>query len=183
MYEHKTKNKVLCICEGNAEKEIMRLLMEHGLLKFTIDDLIDNDFLTGTNRKAKNIETRFLGQTYNEGQLIEIIRITDSKRENFKINKDFNHKIEGITNCFTRPEIEILIIIHEGHYDKFSKQKSHIKPSIYCETNFKNCKNIKQQGFILDYFSNIDDLVKALKKYDEICSDKKGETIFSLLKI
>ena len=53
-----------CICEGAAEAAI-------------IDVLLDNDLLI--------FETRYLRKGFNE--LISVIRILDSRRENFKLRK------------------------------------------------------------------------------------------------
>lgn len=39
MYEHKEGNLVACICEGNAELEIVDILLRHDKLKFQIKDL------------------------------------------------------------------------------------------------------------------------------------------------
>lgn len=33
---------IACLCEGNAEREIMDILMENGLLSFSMDDLLSN---------------------------------------------------------------------------------------------------------------------------------------------
>jgi len=43
---------------------------------------------------------------------ISVIRILDSRRENFKLSKAYEHKVDVI-NVITAPEIEMLIIFNE----------------------------------------------------------------------
>ncbi len=65
---------------------------------------------------------------------ISIIRILDSRNENFKISKAYKHKI-NVINIITAPEIEMLIILNEGKYSEF--KKSNKKPSKFCKENLK----------------------------------------------
>lgn len=51
---------------------------------------------------------------------ISVIRILDSRRENFKLGKAYENKVDVI-NVITAPEIEMLIIFNEGKYNKFKK--------------------------------------------------------------
>lgn len=122
MYEHKPGNLVACICEGNAELEIMQLLLNNEKLGFIEEDLLDEKLFTGSLRSAKNLETRYLTQTFEPNQQVEVLRIIDSKSEKYAIRGAFKTKIAGeIMNCYTRPEIEMLIILHEGHYEKYKR--------------------------------------------------------------
>lgn len=181
MYEHKPNNLVACICEGNAELEIMELLLEHNRLKFTEDDLLDDRLFTKLMRSAKNLEMRYLSQNYEPNQKVEIIRIIDSRAESYLIRGAYKSKVEGeIVNCYTRPEIEMLVILNEGKYDQFKRSKK--KPSEYCIHDLKMGKNIKNKGFISDYFYDIDDLLNALKEYHQRRPNKNEDTIYSLLK-
>lgn len=182
MYEHKPNNLVACICEGNAELEIMELLLEHDKLKFIEEDLLDDRLFSKLMRSARNLETRYLSQNFEPNQKVEIIRIVDSRAESYVIRGAYKSKVEGeVVNCFTRPEIEMLIIINEGKYDQFKRSKK--KPSDYCIHDLKMRKNIKNKGFIADYFANIDELINTLKEYHQRRPNKNEDTIFSLLKI
>lgn len=180
MFEHKEGNLVACICEGNAELEIMEILLTHGKLKFQPEDLLDERLLTGSMRSSRNLETRYLTQNYREGQQIEVIRILDSRKESYNIADEFKGKLAGITNCYTRPEIELLIILHQGHYDKY-RRSNYKKPSDYCIHELKLGKKIKRKGFISDYFRDSEALIHVLEQYHRIRSDEDC-TIFSLLK-
>lgn len=182
MYEHKEGNLVACICEGNAELEILALLLEADKLKFSAEDLLDDKLFSKLMRSAKNLETRYLTQNFEPGQQVEIIRIVDSKSESYSIRSEYKSKIAGeVVNCYTRPEIEMLVVLNEGHYDKF-KRSRHQKPSDYCIHELKLGKNIKNKGFIANYFSNVYSLIDALNEYHQKRSDKTEDTIYSLLK-
>ena len=63
-----------------------------------------------------------------------MIRILDSRRENFKISKAYEHKVDVI-NVITAPEIEMLIIFNEDKYKEF--KKSGKKPSVFCKEDLK----------------------------------------------
>ena len=144
MYEHKPNNLVACICEGNAELEIMQLLLDNERLKFSDDDLLDDRLFTKLMRSAKNLETRYLSQIYEPNQKIEIIRIIDSRAESYVIRGAYKEIVEGeVVNCYTRPEIEMLVILNEGKYDQFKRSKK--KPSEYCIQELRMGKNIKNK--------------------------------------
>lgn len=181
MYNHKLNNLVACICEGNAELEIMKILLQEQKLKFVETDLLDDRLFSKAMRSARHLETRYLAQNYEPGQKIEIIRIIDSRTESYKIQGAYKEKVEGeVVNCFTRPEIEMLVIINEGKYDQFKRSK--LKPSEFCVHNLNKGKNIKNKGFITQYFADVDALVKTLEEYHQKRPDKKEDTIYSLLK-
>lgn len=61
---------------------------------------------------------------------VEVFRILDSRRERFKIDKAYIHKVE-VREVITFPEIEMLIILKEGKAKEY--EKSGLKPSEYCK--------------------------------------------------
>ena len=110
---------------------------------------------------------------------ISVIRILDSRRENFKIGKAYEHKIDVI-NVITAPEIEMLIIFAENQYKEF--KKSGKKPSDFCKENLK-MPDVKSYDYVLDYFSDSRILVAAIKEYHRTAKIPKGEyTLLDLLK-
>lgn len=62
-------------------------------------------------RSAKKFEERYLHKGFDNQ--ISIIRILDSRKENFRLSKAYEHKVDVI-NIITAPEIEMLIIYTEG---------------------------------------------------------------------
>lgn len=115
----------------------------------------------------KNFETRYLRKGFNE--LISVIRILDSRKENFKLSKAYENKV-NIINVITEPEIEMLIIFNENKYSGF--KKSGKKQSIFCKENLK-MSSVKSYEFVRKYFGNPEILVQAIKKYNEVSKIKK----------
>ena len=120
-----------CICEGGAETAIMDLLLDQNKLIFSRDELLEGEILR--TRKGKEFETRYLKKNFS-GK-ITVYRILDSRRENFKISKAYQQKVE-VVNVITAPEIEMLIICNEGKYHDFEKKKN-MSPSEYCKSILK----------------------------------------------
>lgn len=165
-----------CLYEGSAEKAIMNILLDNDLLIFKREELLEEEVLSC--RSAKNFEERYLRKTFDDK--ISVIRILDSRKENFKLSKAYENKID-VVNIITAPEIEILAIIKEGKYLDFKKSK--LKPSDYCKQVLK-IHNIKNYDFVIDYFSDVDSLIAAMKQYKQISNLPKGElSLIDLLAI
>ena len=110
---------------------------------------------------------------------LTIIRVLDSRRENFRLSRPYCDEVDVI-NVISAPEIEMLIILNEGKYDQF--KKSGKKPSEYCKVIFMN-ENLKSRKWVKEYFKNIDDLVHSIRMYDHVSDVRKGEyTLLDLLK-
>ena len=71
-------------------------------------------------------------------------------------------KIRSEVKCLTRPEIEMLVIIVEYCHDDFQKRR--MKPSIYCK-DVLGLPEVKTYGFFRSCFSDIDLLLKTIKRY------------------
>lgn len=169
---------IACICEGAAERVIMNLLLDNDKLKFTREDLLEEDLLRCRN--AKTFEEQYLRKGFTEQ--ITVLRILDSRRENFNLSKAYMHKIKVI-NVITAPEIEMLIILKENKYNEYQKYKNaNMKPSEFCKSILKY-PNVKSAEFIKDYFNDVDSLVKAIKEYKRVSNVQRGEyTLADLLK-
>lgn len=110
---------------------------------------------------------------------ISVIRILDSRRENFRISKAYAGKVDVI-NVVTAPEIEMLIIFNENKYKEFKKTGK--KPSSFCKEDLKMAE-VKSYDFVKNYFDNPLVLVAAIKKYHEMSRVPKGEyTLLDLLR-
>ncbi len=100
-------NKIVyCISEGNAELEILDILLDNKALIFSKDDLLDNKF-------HKRVSGKMLSEKlkYKFDKPIVIVRIFDSKSENLKLIKPYCEMYTDIINCYTCPEIEYLLIL------------------------------------------------------------------------
>lgn len=166
---------VACICEGAAEQAIMELLLNDNRLIFTYDDMLEGEVLRC--RSAKSFEDQHLRKGFTEK--ITVLRILDSRRENFNLSKAYASKIKVI-NIITAPEIEMLVIFHERKYAEF--KRSGKKPSLYCKENLK-LSNVKSKTFIEGYFSDVDALVAAITEYKRVSNVQRNElTLADLLK-
>lgn len=166
---------IACIAEGGAESAIINLLLDHGKLKFTREQLLEHDPIR--ERNGEKFAKRYLGKGFTEKILV--FRILDSHTENFIIKKAYQNKIK-LFNVVTAPEIEMLIIINEKKYEKFKKAGK--KPSIYCVEDMK-MKDVKTREFIYSYFRDINTLINAIKEYKRVANVQNGElTLYDLLK-
>ena len=164
-----------CICEGAAENAILDILLNNDLLIFSREELLEEAVIRC--REGKRFEEKYL-RKFPDGK-VSVIRILDSRRENFKISKAYQFLVDVI-NVITAPEIEMLIILSENKYREF--KKSGRKPSEFCREKL-NMTNVKSYSFVQSYFKDPDVLVAAIKKYHEMSKIRKGEyTLLDLLK-
>ena len=164
-----------CICEGSAENAIMDILLDNNLLIFTREEMLEEEVIRC--RDGKRFEEKYLRKGFLDK--ISVIRILDSRRENFRLSKAYEQKVDVI-NVITAPEIEMLIIFNEDKYNEF--KKSGKKPSDFCKDDL-NMTSVKSYSFVKDYFSDVYILLAAIRKYNEISKIRKGEyTLLDLLK-
>lgn len=157
----------VCICEGSAENAVIDILLEHKLLIFTREEMIEEEVIRC--RGGKKFEEKYLRKGFKDK--ISVIRILDSRRENFKLSKAYADKVDVI-NIVTAPEIGMLIIFTEDKYNEF--KKSGKKPSVFCKEDLKMAQ-VKSYDFVKNYFSDPMVLVAAINKYHEISKVPKGE--------
>lgn len=164
---------IAVLCEGTAEEVIINILLDNDCLIFDRTNLIEEKPLRV--RSAKNFENTYLRKGFKDK--ISVVRILDSKHENFKLSKAYTHKVD-IINIITAPEIEMLIILSEGKYSEYRKSKK--KPSDFCIQNlqYSDCKS---KEFLIDYFKDSDKLVEAIIEHNRIT--KKGTNEYFLFDI
>ena len=81
-----------CICEGAAEAAIIDVLLDNDLLIFRREEMLNGGVIRC--RDGKTFESRYLRKGFNG--LVSVIRILDSRRENFKLSKAYEKKVEII---------------------------------------------------------------------------------------
>lgn len=166
---------IACICEGAAEKAIVDQLLDTDKLIFTRDDLLDGELIRC--RSGKNFEEQYLRKGFTER--ITVLRILDSRREQFKLGKAYEHKI-NVINIITAPEIEMLVIFNEGKYEDY--KKSGRKPSDFCKMDLRY-SSVKSTEFVKRYFADVDSLVAAILEYKRVSNIPSGEySLSDLLK-
>jgi len=119
----------------------MELLLDADKLIFRTEQLLDEEIIR--SRSAKNFEQKYLRKSFTKK--ITVIRILDSRRENFKLSKAYAKKI-SVINIITAPEIEMLIIFNENKYNDFKKSK--MKPSDFCKIKL-HFKQVKSSDFVV----------------------------------
>ena len=165
-----------CICEGSAENAIMDILLDNNLLIFSREEILEEEVIRC--REGKRFEEKYLRKGFMDK--ISVIRILDSRRENFKISKAYEHKVDVI-NIVTAPEIEMLVVLKEGRYSDY--RKSHLKPSQYCKEILRY-RNVKSYDFVKEYFVDPNELKRAMMEYKRISKNRDGEnTLIDLLKL
>ena len=176
-FGHLKEEYVICICEGAAEQAIMELLLDHNSLVFAHDNLVGREITR--KRQASKIQDAFLNLAYQ--RRVNILRILDSPNDTFKLGPLYIDRFP-VYNIYTRPEIEMLLIIAEGHNDKYRrKAKTHYMPSDYCAKELFPGKHFKSRDFIQSYFADINKLHNAIRLYHEQAG-KRGEAhLFHLL--
>ena len=157
--------KLLIMCEGPNEKEIIKILLENDLQKFTEDDLLGL-----TPYHARQIKTS--GQVKTElniypGQ-VRILRIGDKQSDKLVIPSEYKDKILSVDKYCTKPELEMLFILAENLEQDFEKLKSSMKAKTYAKKHIslgkRNYDN--STAFYTEYFGeNPKLLVDCIKKY------------------
>ena len=162
---------VACICEGGAERTIIKILLDNELLEFSNNQLLDGEILGRRDRSAKKFEKKHLRKSFSEK--ITVVRILDSYGETFDLSKPYKDKVE-VVNVITAPEIEMLVIISENKYKEYQKVKSSKKPSEFCKEKL-GINNVKSPQFIEKYYADTNKLISALKEYKRMRTMRPDE--------
>lgn len=166
---------VACICEGSAEQAVIEILLDADKLIFGWNSLLDGEVIRC--RSASAFEQCYLRKGFSEK--ITALRILNSRRENFKLSKAYEHKIDVI-NVITVPEVEMLIILSEGKYTDY--KKAEMKPSEFCKSELRY-SDVKSRQFVMNYFSNAERLIEAIQEYKRVSNIPKNEyALYDLLK-
>lgn len=109
---------------------------------------------------------------------ISVIRILDSRHENFKLSKAYADKVDVI-NVVTAPEIEMLIILMRTN---IKNSRNLRKTQQFCKEDLKMAE-VKSYDFVKNYFRDPMVLVTAIRKYHEMSRVPRGEyTLLDLLR-
>lgn len=155
--------KILIMCEGSNELQIINMLLDAGKLRFTRDDLLDLRPFQARQLTSSHIKPAL--DAYH-GEL-EIFRIGDKMSDKLKVPKEYSN-IVNIQKFCTLPELEMLLIIAEGLFSEYQKVKSTQGPKKFCKNNiiFNRQRYDNSSSFYEKYFSGrIDLLIEAIKQY------------------
>ncbi|MCI9077394.1 MAG: GNAT family acetyltransferase [Lachnospiraceae bacterium] len=160
--------KYLIMCEGPNELEVIRILLRHGCLKFTADDLLG--LVPYHARQIKSSGTVQAALDIYPGK-VAVLRIGDKLNEKLLVPKEYQEKIISVEKYCTKPELEMLLIISEGLVKEFEKVKSKEKAKSFAKKNIRcgrrQYKN--DTSFYTEYYgNNIGLLISSIKEYRHI---------------
>ncbi|RYC98034.1 hypothetical protein [Facklamia hominis] len=160
MKEIHPSDYVAVICEGLSEKVIISILLEENLLKFTSDQLLNNELILNV-RNAKNLQNNYLNFSFDHP--VHVFSIHDSKTDLWLNNLKpvYRDKLVQAYHCVTAPEIEMLMIHALDKYDAYSKS-TFKKPSLYIKQLLR--EKPKTKKFIRDFYSKYS-LEEAIRLY------------------
>lgn len=166
-------NKILVMCEGQNEKKIIDILLEHNKLKFNQEDLIGL-----VTYHARQLNAPILSPVLSiyTGKF-DIYRIGDKQNDQLKIPKSLKHRVNSVTKYCTKPKIEVLLLINEGIYSQYIK-KGNNKPKQYAKKNvvYNRHKYDNSTDFYQEYYGNrINQLVDNIVKYKSLKKHEKDE--------
>ena len=159
--------KLLIMCEGPNEKEIVNILLANNCLKFTEDDLLGL-----TPYHARQIKTSASVRTelnIYPGK-VKILRIGDKTSDKLIIPADYKDKIISVEKYCTKPELEMLFILAENLESNYEKVKSKTKPKDFAKKyiSIGKKKYDNSTSFYTEYFGNNSQLlVSCIKKYHQ----------------
>ena len=161
----------LVMCEGPNELAVMDILLDHDLLTFSRDNLLNLSAF-----HARQIDKSTVVQialNLYPGP-VDVLRIGDTLTDKLRCPSQYADKINSVKKYCTKPEIEILLILAEGLEDEFAKVKSGKKKrsakDFSKEHIFAGRKRYDNSTrFYMDYFgSRPDDLAQAIIRYKQI---------------
>lgn len=168
--------KILIMCEGPNELEIVKILLENECFKFTEDDLLNlTPFHARQIKSSAAVKTAL--NIYPDNDIV-VYRIGDTQSDKLTIPKEFSDKIIGVEKYCTKPELEMLLILAEGLNADYEKVKSKVTPKTFAKSKIKyGGKNYNNSTkFYRDYFGcNSDLLVEAIKEYKRVKLHSKDE--------
>lgn len=156
----------LFVCEGTFEQVAITILKDAGVLVTPRENIIAITRL----RKASQVQDKYLNYDYDWP--VAIVRIIDSRKEQFRLGNLYRDRFT-VTNVYTRPEAEMLVIAREGCFTDYAKRKSKMKPSEYC-VQVLGLSDVKSRPFLERYW-NVDSLSAAAREYKRLQKLDKGE--------
>lgn len=170
--------KLLIMCEGSNELEIIKILLENNCFNFN-----QNDLLGLVPYHARQIDLSSSVKTalnLYPGKDVIIYRIGDKQSDKLRIPKTYQEQIIGIRKYCTLPELEVLLIIADDKYTEFRSNrplnaKQFAKNNIRC--NGERYDNSSR--FYRDYFGNDPQLlVQCIRKYRELNGAHDREQLY-----
>lgn len=155
--------------EGECEKGILDAILEKNLLKYEQQELFYEQIFHLRQIRDKQI---IMFNQLPKNEMVTIIRVGDTLTDELKIPRDIKNKVVEIIDIYTKPELEMIYIIHKNKFNEFIKIKSKVKASIFLKQIDDTYE--KTYDYHYNYFMNLsnEEIYNLLKKYDL----KRGKT-------
>ncbi len=159
--------KYLILTEGKCELTLLNILIEQGLFKIAVHDMLDEQVF---HKRQLDEYIYTLVRSLPKEEKITIIRIGDTLTDALVINEKYEAWFEKEVKVCTKPELEILIILNEGLFKEFNKKG--LKPSVFLR--MQKIGYSKKNEYIYRYFSQ-SNLKELLLEYKRIKIHLKDE--------
>lgn len=180
---------VLISCEGTCEEVLIDALISADKLIVPSNNLV-TDPTRGTPytglRRAPDIRDTFLGFDYRMGDNPELVlaRIVDTNPGRFALPALYRDRVL-VRDFVTQPEIEMLMIMKEGAFQKWASHRvkgKQLLPSEFCG-EVLGFKKLKSRRFLRDYWNDPDEIVSCIRAYhSHVGKHKRGQLeLFDLL--
>lgn len=170
--------KLLIMCEGPNELEIIRMLLEQDKLVFTEDDLLG--LVPYHARQIASSSVVQLALNMYHG-LVEILRVGDKLNEELKIPKAYRDKVASVKKYCTKPELEMLFIIAEHQEKEFEKVKSTVSPKTFSKEHivYNRVRYDNSTAYYRHYFEErVDLLVESIKQYRHLKGKHQKDELY-----
>lgn len=182
------KSYCLVITEGTTDKALIDVLMDKKLFLYSSKEL-----LLGEPRHCRQIirDPEILSAIAKlpPETKLSIVQVGDSLTDCVFLPPEIKSKISmPIQDFHSRPELEILLILHEGLYSDFQKVKSKVTPKEFAKSHLRRMEGPYDCSYawVYSYFSKMskDELYRTLQRYEENRGKRKSQekSLFSLLK-
>lgn len=161
------------VCEGTNEEAVIRWLIEKNAIVIP-SEKISLDYCRArakTGReKLKNV---ILEYAYSSQRPV-VIYICDrhEDKEKWNVGKDVCGNEIPVIKIVTSPEIEMLLIIATGNYQKWLSEKHknpRLNPSGFCQRVLKIGKsNIKNGENFINQFSSVEEFKRVCYEYKQL---------------
>jgi len=141
--------KYLILTEGECELGLINVLLEKNMMIYSFDDLV-YERAYHERQLTDKIKERINSLPYDEK--ITIIRIGDKLTDSINIPPEYKEKIVEQIKVCTKPEFEILHIIHKKKINEFIHRKTEIYASEYLKSIDKTYKKTRDYNY--NYFNS-----------------------------
>lgn len=168
--------------EGTCEKALLQVLIDKGNFIYSEDSLLYRQIFHKRRIDYSLVEMINLLES---SEKIIIIRVADKLEDNFIIPDEVSDRIISVQKVLTKPEFEMLYILHLGKFKDYVKVKSKMKPCDYLHQIYPNYE--KKYNFTYDYFNKLssDEILQILNLYSQKrgkCHNKNDLCLLNLFK-